>query len=133
MNTLEHDVRERLKDVPVITLNSVGRYRIVSPHGQIYSQFTGWMKPDGKLFGHQFHKSEALTVQHVLQLHGQTDTRIEKDPFGTVFTGLLTALGAFAKPETMKSAAFFMVICFIALLIMQTTHAPERFLELLQK
>lgn len=132
MNTLEHDVRERLKNVPVITLNSVGRYRLVNPHGQVYSQFTGWTQPDGKLFGHQFHKSEALAVQQVLQLNGQNDARIEKDPFGTTFTGLVTLLGVFAKPDTVKSMAFFLVIFILALLITQETQAPERFLELLQ-
>lgn len=133
MNPLEHAVRKRLTEVPVRTLNSVGRYRLVNPHEQLYSQFAGWSDPNGKLFGHQFHKSEALAVQQVLQLHGQTDIRIEKDKTGTLFIWVVTLLGGFAKPETMKSAAFFLVIFFIALLIMQETQAPERFLELLQK
>lgn len=133
MNPLEQLVNKELEHVPVRTLNSLGRYHLVNPQGQIYSRFTGWSEPDGKLFGHQFHKSEAIVVHDLLKIHGTDDARIEKDKTGTVFIWVMTLLGPFAKPHVVASMMFCLLIFFVALFIMQATNAPERFLEYLVK
>ena len=114
MENIHIKIQDALKHVKP-TLNS-NMYLIKNSDGLIFSSDKGWHDLNDKLNGHCFDFNEVQVIVKILEEHGYTDIKIEKDKTATNF--IRAANSPFGNPVKMIKLLFGTALFFLLLFIL---------------
>lgn len=114
MENINLKIQAALNHVELATNSNM--YRIRNKDGLIFSRFKGWQELNRELYGHYFDYNAIQAIVKILEEHGYTDIKIEKDITATNFVKM--ANSPFGNPVKMVKLLLGTIVFFVLLFIL---------------